>query len=398
MRVSRDKSSARVRRGVMLLEVLISIALMVFGLAVIGIRLSTSLETARKNELWTTGMLLAETKMAELQAGAVPFKSTEDHLAGYFGIRYPGYSWRIEIEPCEIDNLYLMKLDIAYNPNVVEEQIANPDLELDFDDEGAQIIRTVYRLVPTPADLDLTRDFGIDLEGLQEQAGSGGGQGGEGGEGGGGAGDLWSLINDFLTQHPEILNENGGIDLQAVKNLPAEDFQLAMEILQQFVGRGAQLGGLEDQLRENLGEGGGGQGGRRGGRGGQDESGGGGDLGPGGNLGPGDVGGLPGQGGRGRGRGRDRDGGASDGAGGGRGRDGGNAGPGNDRGGDPGDRGGNAGGGRNFSGGRRGQGGPDGGAGPNRSGPNDNRGRNNPRDENRGGRPNDSNRSGGARR
>jgi hypothetical protein len=318
-------------------------------------------------------MLLAETKMAEVQAGAVPFKSTEDRLAGYFGIRYPGYSWRIEIEPCEIENLYLMTLEIAFNPTVVEEQIANPDLEVDFDDEAAQIIRTVHRLVPTPADLDLNRDFGIDLEGLQEQMGGGGeGGGGEGGGGegggGGGASELWALINDFLTQHPEILNESGGIDLEAVKNLPAEDFQMAMEILQQFVGRGANLGDLQDQLGENLGggEGGGGRGGQGGGRGGQGGSGGGG------------RGGQDGSGG-GQGGGRDGQDGGRDGQGG--------------AGGNAGNRDGNTGGdgGRPFGGPRS----PNNQGGPNRGNPNNNdQDRNNPPSDSRR-RPNNSNQSGG---
>lgn len=260
------------RRGAMLLEVLISVALMVFGLAVVGLRISTSLESARRTQSWTIGMLLAETKMAELQAGAVEFGDSDDYVSGYFGIRYPGYSWRIQIEPCEIENLFLMSLEIGYNASVVDEQIENPDMEIDFDDPETVIIRTVHRLVPTPADLDLNRDFGIDLEGLQQQSAEGGGPGG--GQGDSAQDELWGLINDFLTQHPEILNDSGGIDLDAIKNLPEEDFQMAMEILQQFVGRGSRIGQLEDQLGESLGQGGGqnaptGGGGRAGDRGGR---------------------------------------------------------------------------------------------------------------------------------
>ncbi len=281
----RQDARPPIRRGAVLLEVLVSLGLMVFGLAVVGLRVSTSLESARKSQIWTTAVVLTETKMAELQAGAVAFKPTDQQIGGYFGIRFPGYSWRIEIEPCEIQDLYLMTLKIGYNPSVIDAQIANPDTELDFEDDAVKVVRTVYRLVPKPADLDLNRDFGIDLQGMQDkmagggqggQGGTGGqgGQGGEGGEGGQGGGDsamseLWGLINDFLTKHPEILNDSGGIDLEAIKNLPAEDFQMAMNILQQFVGRGSQLSQLQEQLGENLE--GGGQGGRGGqsGRGGQ---------------------------------------------------------------------------------------------------------------------------------
>jgi hypothetical protein len=67
---------------------------------------------------------------------------------------------------------------------------------------------------------------------------------------------LWGLINEFLTKHPEILNDSGGIDLEAIKNLPAEDFQAAMGILQQFVGPGRNLSQLQDQLGEALDSGG----------------------------------------------------------------------------------------------------------------------------------------------
>lgn len=386
------------RPGAILLEVLISIALMAFSLAVIGLQISTSLESARKNQLWTTAIVLTETKMAELQAGAVAFKPTDQQVAGYFGIRYPGFSWRIGIEPCDIENLYMMTLQIGFNPSVIESQIANPDMEIDFEDEGTTIVRTVYRLVPKPADLDLNRDFGVDLEGLQEQMGSGGGEGGgEGGEGGSGGNagnELWNLITEFLTQHPEILNDNGGIDLEAVKNLPPEDFQAAMQILEQFVGRGSQISQLQEQLGDALGEG---DDNGRGGRGSSSGNGGSGrdgnndqdgdadqDNGTGTGGGTGQNGaGTSGQGRGGRNGGRGRD---SDGTDGGRGNNGGNERPGRGRDGDAGEDGA---GGRNFG---RGRDGANGGTrGDNRNGNDRGRGRDDGagRDNQGGGRNND---------
>jgi len=297
-------------RGAVLLEVLISLALMVFGLAVVGLRVTTSLESARKSRLWTTSVVLAETTMAELQGGAIQFTSTDNQLSGFYGIRYPGYCWRVEIEPCDVEDLYMMTLKIGYNPAVIDAQIDNPDLELDFDDPNTKIVRTLHRLVPTPADLDLNRDFGIDIEALQEEAANSAATG-EGDAVGNAVGaGLWQMISDFLTQHPEIINGEGGIDLNAIKNLPAEDFQMAMEILEQFVGRGSQLNELQNQLSENLGEDS-----RGGGRGGQGS----GERQPSGNTGgigvPPNVGGttgntgggLPPIGGRNRMGGRDRE-------------------------------------------------------------------------------------------
>lgn len=253
------------RRGAILLEVLLSLALLLMGLAVVGLRVNMSLDTARRSNDWTVAVLLTESKMAELQAGAVRWKPDDEEVAGYFGIKYPGWSWRIDIEPSEIDNLYILALEVYYNALQVQDQISNPELEIAWDDSGAKLIRTVYRLMPAPADLDLNRDFGIDLPALEEQMSGGSGSTGEtGGSGDANVNELWSMISEFLTQHPEILNANGGIDLQAVTDLPAEDFQMAMQILQQFVGKGNDFAALQEQLDQNLANEGGG---RRGGGG-----------------------------------------------------------------------------------------------------------------------------------
>jgi hypothetical protein len=245
------------RRGAILLEVLLALALLIFGLSVVGIRVTTSLESARKTQLWTTAVMLAETKLADLQAGGVNFKVTDEKVEDYFGIAYPGYSWQIKFRPCEIENLYLMTLQIGYNAADAEDQKENPQQDIKFEDDGTKIVRTVRRLIATPADLNLDRDFGINIEEISASMadsgtdGSGSDSGGTGsGDASGGTSELWNSIVQFLTEHPEILNDSGGIDLNAVKDLPAEDFELAMSLLKAFVTGGGNIEELGDKLDE----------------------------------------------------------------------------------------------------------------------------------------------------
>ncbi len=276
-------AGTRQRQAAILLEVLVSLGLLTFGLSVVGMRIRYALDSARLMNTWSRGILLADAKMAELQAGAVKFKTTDDELKGYFGVRYPGYSWRIRIKPTQTTDLFFVTLHIGFNGRVVESQRDNPEQEIDIDQEGTKIIRTLYRLEPKPADLNLSRDFGIPVDELMNgAAGAETGGGGASGDAAGGAaaaaqgamGEFMQMVLEFLTAHPELLNETGGIDLQAMSELPAEDFQTAMQLMQQFLQTGQNFEALQQQFEQSLnGER---QGGRRGGRrgGGRDGQGG----------------------------------------------------------------------------------------------------------------------------
>jgi hypothetical protein len=83
---------------------------------------------------------------------------------------YPGYSWRLTIKPTETDNFYMVTLQIGFNAKLAKQQIDDPEMELDIEDEGTKIVRTVYRLFPSPADVNLERDFGLTEEQVEEIA------------------------------------------------------------------------------------------------------------------------------------------------------------------------------------------------------------------------------------
>jgi len=273
--------------GAVLLEVVVACGLLVFGLAAVGFQITTALDAARSAELGTRALMLADIKLAEVRAAVLRPKRSDDELKGDFGILYPGYTWRITVEPTEIDEFFMITLEIGFNPKLVEDQIDDPDFEIDIEDEGTQIVRTAYCLMPKPADVDLERDFGLDLEEFAGSLGEGGSEGGQDGSGAAGPGAvaagtagpgradghqaILNLVTQFLSEHPEIINDAGGIDLDAVAKLPPEELAAVIDLFRDLVGRsdGIPRGLARRMGREQPGEGRGGRGGRRGGEGGE---------------------------------------------------------------------------------------------------------------------------------
>lgn len=300
---------SRSRRGAILLEVVVSLGLLVAAMAVIGYQISTSLNMAQATDLRTRTLLLVDSKMAELDAGVLNPSWAGDDLRGYFGIAYPGYSWRMRVKPAEITNLYLVALDIGFNERQVNQQVDNPDLEIHIDDPDTQILRTVYRLVPKPADVSVQRDFGVtqeeldamiaaasmagdanagsgsDAGGLLGDVSGGGGGGGAGGipngAGGGGTGNMSQAeIMKALSKLIEAI-VSGGLDPNSIdprtlaQYLDAETLESLGPLIDMYFGNGPSSdmlpGPLDNPMIRNLlggnrGNRGGGRG--RGGRGG----------------------------------------------------------------------------------------------------------------------------------
>lgn len=277
------------RRGAVLLEVLISMALLVFGMAVVGMQINTGLAAARHADLATRAMMLAEAKMSELSAGVVRPESNQQEMMGDFGVLYPGFTWRLEFKTTDVPTFLMVTLKIGFNEKAVEEQIASPMQELEFERPGTTVVQTVYRLMPVPADLNLERDFGITqdeiqkalgglagggaegaagemAEGGQQAAASQPGQGGQASNGGGmqlpagmDPAQIMQLIGPLL--------QGGNIDPRMLTQLPPEVFQQVAPYLEMIIGRGG-LGSpqVQQQLMQQLQSmQAGGRGGRRGG-------------------------------------------------------------------------------------------------------------------------------------
>ncbi|NLX12236.1 MAG: hypothetical protein GXY44_01090 [Phycisphaerales bacterium] len=237
------------RRGVVLLEVVVSLGLLITGLALVGMQVNQGLETARESDLRTRALMLVDTKFAELAAGVLEPESDDDILVGDFGVVYPGFGWMMEFEQTETDNLLAVTLTISYDGDLRAEQIANPERESDLDEkdvlkDGA-VLAVAYRLWPKPADINMSRDYGVDLTELTE-----GGGPGEDGEGSYGSGFL-DQIAALLAEYPDIIKSDGSIDIRALSALPAEEFMELSSILQMLTG-GGNINSMQQQMQKLL--------------------------------------------------------------------------------------------------------------------------------------------------
>ena len=92
--------------GFTLLEVMIAVAVMAVSLAaVLGLQ-SRSLTLAAESRFHTTGTLLAQGKMAEMEVADL-----QDLLSdsGDFGEVFPGYAWRLTVQDAGLPGLEKVK-------------------------------------------------------------------------------------------------------------------------------------------------------------------------------------------------------------------------------------------------------------------------------------------------
>ncbi|HSW44313.1 MAG TPA: type II secretion system protein [Phycisphaerae bacterium] len=234
------------RRGAMLLEVLVSIGILVFGMAVVGTQISSALQTARSVNIDTQAMMLADTLLAELAGGMIRMDINDDEIKGNFLNQAPGFTWRIGIERSSSDNLYMLTVEIAYNDGQVQAQIEDPLSDTSIEDEGAKIVHTLYRLFPTPADIDMERDYGLTPADVKQLMSGGGPKKSDAGEEGvgdgsqGGAADLAELASQLgidLTLIMPLL-EGGSFNPRDLSKLPEDQYMQIMQLLQAIFTQG----------------------------------------------------------------------------------------------------------------------------------------------------------------
>ena len=94
-------------KGFTLLEVMIAMAILAITLVVVFQSQSQSISMAGRARFETTASLLAQSKMAEIEA-ANPENVSSDR--GDFGDDFPGYSWQVDVTESEIE--YLKKIEV----------------------------------------------------------------------------------------------------------------------------------------------------------------------------------------------------------------------------------------------------------------------------------------------
>ena len=211
------------RRAGVLLEVVIALTVLVTAMGLLsaqvvsGLNMTTYAEDQlRVSQLMDRILALTEldpnVQQRVLEAGLEP-------VTDQFGKQYPGYFWRVQVEPADPDdpNQELGLVTVAV--------LHQPDREHADSQDGAQVMRTVAFLKAKPASIDLTQ-LGLDSSGLT-QAG---------------------LPAELAAKLPELLSLLGGFESSTVSiqqimaTLDPQTLQTIMPMLQTLL---AQAGGGE---------------------------------------------------------------------------------------------------------------------------------------------------------
>lgn len=136
--------------------------MLVVGLAVIGAQVQDAQRSIHEMEMQVRGLALAQMKLAELDLGLVELDSVDQIQEEEFGSRYPAYGWRLTTEDTALSDMFLLKLEILYQPRPTEELDSYSEGDFDFD--YAREIATIYAMRPAPAPINLVEDFGLDEE------------------------------------------------------------------------------------------------------------------------------------------------------------------------------------------------------------------------------------------
>jgi hypothetical protein len=156
--------------GFLLLEIVVAVGLLVFGLAMLGSRLQRSEALTHETDELARVIFLAESKLAELDTGLVV---PEQDVRSDFGKLFPRYGWRMRITPTSGDSasllsalqgstnpaelgMFFIELEVLFDAARVPEQ--------DFDFENAQVVQRYYTLRAPPRSIDLSADFGLEEE------------------------------------------------------------------------------------------------------------------------------------------------------------------------------------------------------------------------------------------
>ena len=144
------------------METVIATALLVLGLALVGAQLQDAHTSVRKMDLRTRAIMLAEMQIAEMGMGLIEVDALDEEQEDEFGPRYPDWGWRLTIDDTEVEALYLLRLDVLYQPR--------EDVEDTFDYDDAEIVHTLYMFQAAPQKLNLAEAFGVPEDQMEELA------------------------------------------------------------------------------------------------------------------------------------------------------------------------------------------------------------------------------------
>lgn len=97
------------KTGFTLLEVMIAMAILAIALVAVFQMQSQSISMASESRFMTTASLLAQSKMADIEADALLGNSSQK---GDFAPAYPEYAWTIQVTDTQIAKLKRIEVDV----------------------------------------------------------------------------------------------------------------------------------------------------------------------------------------------------------------------------------------------------------------------------------------------
>lgn len=157
------RSDLRMRRGGLLLEVLLALAIMTMALGLMSGQLSGGMRLTQEADAQTRAALLSDRVLAllELDMALAERFFTQQEIDGDFGDENPRWFWRARVEQIpDVTGLGRVEISILYQ--------GDPNRPAEI--EGAGVVRRMHLLKADPGRINLVEDFGVSEEKLAEFA------------------------------------------------------------------------------------------------------------------------------------------------------------------------------------------------------------------------------------
>lgn len=96
--------------------------------------------------------------LVELDPTVIQNLSADGIETGDFGDQYPGWFWRITLEPTEVTGLGQVSVEVLYQESAQRRESI----------DGARVVRHLHVLKSDPGRIDLEKDFGVSQEQLEQ--------------------------------------------------------------------------------------------------------------------------------------------------------------------------------------------------------------------------------------
>ena len=147
-------------RGYVLLETVIATALLILGLAVVGAQVQDAYTSIKKMELRTRALMQVESFLSEMAMGLIEIDALDEMQEEEFELPYLDWGWRMTIDDTEVDTLYLVKLEMLYQPREDEHET--------FEYDEAEVVDTFYLFQTAPQKVNLAEAFGVPEDKMEE--------------------------------------------------------------------------------------------------------------------------------------------------------------------------------------------------------------------------------------